>query len=161
MDWLRLIRWKNLLIVFFTQLLVWYCLIHLSDDFWGWLTFFDFLPLGASTALIAAAGYIINDYFDIKIDVINRPDKVVIEKRIPLRAAIIAHSLLNAFAIALVLPLAWKHHHPEWLLLQVAGHHTAVVLFYTHFKRQLLTGNLLVSLLAALTVLVLQVYARL
>ncbi len=159
MDWLRLIRWKNLLIVFFTQLLVWYCLIYRKESFMGlFFTTLDFLPLGVSTVLIAAAGYIINDYFDIKIDIINRPDKVVIEKRIPLRAAIIAHVLLNAFSLALVFPLAIRHGHPEWMGVQVLC--IALLWFYsTHFKRQLLSGNIVVSLLAASTVIVLDVYS--
>ena len=34
--------------------------------------------MSASTVLIAAAGYIINDYFDIKIDLINKPREVVV-----------------------------------------------------------------------------------
>ncbi len=157
MDWLRLIRWKNLLIVFFTQLLVWYCLIDYPGDLLVGVTLFDFLPVGASTVLIAAAGYIINDYFDIKIDIINRPEKVVIAKLIPLRAAIIAHVLLNLLALALVYPLATRHGHPEWMLVQAVC--IVLLWFYsTHFKRQLLTGNIVVSILAALTVLVLQVY---
>ena len=98
MYWLQLIRWKNLVIVFLTQLLAWACVILpikgysnipllLSSEY--------FLLLSLSTVLIAAAGYIINDYFDIKIDIINRPEKLVLEKRIPLKFAIVMHSVLN------------------------------------------------------------------
>ncbi len=156
-NWLRLIRWKNLLIVFFTQLVVWYCLIYDKYSIWGLAQFYFFLPLAISTVLIAAAGYIINDYFDIKIDIINRPQKVVLEKSIPLRAAIIAHTLLNLSGLALAASTAFDVHHLEWALLQVAC--ITLLWFYsTHFKRQLATGNIVVALLAALTIIVLQVY---
>jgi 4-hydroxybenzoate polyprenyltransferase len=157
MNWLRLIRYKNLLIVFFTQLLVWYCLIYNRYNFLGLLRFWDFLPIALSTLLIAAAGYIINDYFDIKIDLINRPDKVILEKRIPLRAAIIAHVVLNVVAMALVVPIAYHARHLEWLLVQVLC--IVLLWFYsTHFKRQFVIGNVVVALLTALTVIVLLVY---
>ena len=157
MNWLRLIRYKNLLIVFFTQLLVWYCLIYDSRNFLGLLRFWDFLPIALSTLLIAAAGYIINDYFDIKIDLINRPDKVVLEKRIPLRTAIIAHVVLNAVAMALVISMAYHARHYEWPLVQLAC--IVLLWFYsTHFKKQYITGNVVIATLTALTVIVLQVY---
>lgn len=157
MDWLRLIRWKNLLIVFFTQLLVWYSLIYDSTHFGGLWAITDFLPLAVSTVLIAAAGYIINDYFDIKIDIINRPEKVVLEKKIPLKTAIIAHTLLNIAGMLLAGFVAVRAHHVEWLLVQVVC--ITLLWFYsTDFKKQFITGNVVVALLTALTILVLQVY---
>ena len=75
------------------------------------LTPLNFLLLSFSTVLIAAAGYIINDYFDIKIDAINKPDKVVLEKSIPRKQAIIAHAVLNiiAFLLAGRVALLVKH----------------------------------------------------
>ncbi len=157
MNWLRLIRYKNLLIVFFTQLLVWYCLIYDSRNFWGGWAIIDFLPIALSTLLIAAAGYIINDYFDIKIDLINRPDKVVLDKKIPLRLAIIAHVGFNIIAMALVMPIAIRNHHYEWPLVQLAC--IILLWFYsTHFKRRFLTGNIVIAALTALTVVVLLIY---
>ena len=157
MNWLRLIRYKNLLIVFLTQLLVWYCLMYDSRSFRGLAQLYLFLPLACSTLLIAAAGYIINDYFDIKIDVINRPEKVILEKKISLKAAIIAHAVLNTLAFGIVAYIACLAHHYEWLSVQI----TSIVLlwFYsTHFKKQFITGNLVVAVLTALSIMVLQVY---
>ena len=175
MKWLNLIRWKNLLIVFMTQLLVWYCLIYGSEDLvttvtantpgtWqynngiGFTGFFiPFLMISLSTLLIAAAGYIINDYFDLKIDIINRPDKVVLEKKIPLRTAIIAHTALNVTGLLLAAIIAFKAHHYSWLLLQAGC--TVLLWFYsTNFKKQYIIGNVVVALLTALTIVVLVVY---
>ena len=156
-EWLRLIRWKNLLIVFLTQLLVWYCLIYEPTNFRGFITILDFLPVAVSTVLIAAAGYVINDYFDIKIDIINRPDKVILEKKIPLRVAIMAHVGLNILALSIASIAASRGGHYEWLLVQLGC--TVILWFYsTDFKRQFVIGNVVVALLTALTILILIVY---
>jgi 4-hydroxybenzoate polyprenyltransferase len=155
MAWLQLIRWKNLLIIFFTQLMAWLCVL-LPAGFQT-LTLTNFCLLSISTMLIAAAGYIINDYFDIRIDLVNRPDKVVLGKAIARKTAILPHAVLNIAALAMAGYVAARAHHYEWVGLQA----TCILLlwFYsTHFKRQLVTGNVVVALLAALTILVLVVY---
>ncbi|HXS36149.1 MAG TPA: geranylgeranylglycerol-phosphate geranylgeranyltransferase [Flavipsychrobacter sp.] len=158
--WLKLIRWNNLLIVFLTQLLAWCCVLlpmwHYTESpmFLNWQ---NFLLISLSTILIAAAGYIINDYFDIKIDIINKPDKVILEKRIPRRMAIIVHSTLNAIAIFLAAIVARRAGHYEWLLLQIVC--TVLLWFYsTHFKRQFIIGNVVVALLTSFTIIALMLY---
>ena len=155
MAWLRLIRWKNLLIIFLTQLLAWACVILPENP--AMLVLVNFLLLSISTVLIAAAGYIINDYFDIKIDMVNHPDKVILEKAIPRKQAIVSHTVLNLIALLLAGIVAMQAHHPEWLLFQACC--TLLLWFYsTHFKRQYITGNVVVALLTALTIIVLIVY---
>ncbi len=133
MAWLRLIRWNNLLIILLTQLLAWVCVIMPMRHYAAvpmLLNAPNFLCLSLSTILIAAAGYIINDYFDIKIDTINKPDKVILEKQIPRRMAIIAHSVLNIIALCLAAFVAAQAHHFEWLLVQVLCTLVVMVLFY-------------------------------
>ena len=143
------------MIIFATQLLVWLCVILPAEVIV--LNVKNFLFLALSTIFIAAAGYIINDYFDIKIDSINKPGKVVLGKTIPSRRAIIVHSVLNILGLTLAALVAHKAHHYEWLLLQLAC--TLLLWFYsTHFKRQFVTGNIVVALLTALTVVSLAVY---
>jgi 4-hydroxybenzoate polyprenyltransferase len=155
MAWLRLIRWQNLLIIFLTQFLAWGCIVLPENP--KILTFPYFLLLAVSTMLIAAAGYIINDYFDIKIDSINHPEKVILEKVIPRKQAIISHTVLNIAALILAGIVAVKAHHPEWLLFQVSC--TLLLWFYsTDFKRQYVTGNLVVALLTSFTILALILY---
>ena len=156
MAWLRLIRWPNLLIVALTQFAAWSCVIlpfHKPEV----LTFGNFLLLSLSTVLIAAGGYIINDYFDIRIDVINKPDKVILERDIPRRLAIIVHSVLNVVALLLAAAVALPAGHPEWLLLQLSC--TALLWKYsTTWKRQFMVGNVVVSLMTALTIIALMLY---
>lgn len=155
---LRLIRWKNLAIIFLTQFLAWACVLlpqHSRAPYL--LTLPNFLCLSLSTIFIAAAGYIINDYFDIRIDLINKPDEVILGKTIPRKTAIFAHASLNIVAVLLAASVALKAHHPEWLLLQL----TCIALLWlysTSFKRQYVIGNVVIALLTALTILTLVVY---
>lgn len=60
-----------------------------------------FTLLVVTTLLIAAGGYIINDYFDVKIDRINKPHKVWIGKTISRRSALLVHQLFSAAGILL------------------------------------------------------------
>jgi 4-hydroxybenzoate polyprenyltransferase len=160
MAWLRLIRWTNLLIIFFTQILAWFCVIQpvkkLRETYFL-LDLKNILLLSASTVLIAAAGYIINDYFDVRIDSINKPGKMVLEKKVPRRFAIILHTILNVIAIILAGIVAREGGHYSWLILQLFC--TLLLWFYsTHFKREFATGNIVVSLLTGLTIITLVLY---
>lgn len=156
----RLIRWRNLFIVFLTQGFVWLCVIRPMAA-WSTVPVFlnalHFLLLSCSTILIAAAGYIINDYFDVKIDMINRPEKVIIDKTISRRAAILWHSLFNIIGFLLALYLARKM--GNYLVVSIQLVCTLLLWFYsTTFKRQFVTGNVVVALLSGLTVMILAVY---
>ncbi len=160
MAWLKLIRWQNLLIVFLTQLLAWACVVlpmRLYSVVPLLLNTENFLLLSLSTVLIAAAGYIINDYFDIKIDIINRPEKMVLEKRIPMRAAIIMHTVFNVAGVFLAFIVARRSGHISLIALQLTC--TLLLWVYsTSYKRQFITGNVVVALLTALTIVTLILY---
>jgi 4-hydroxybenzoate polyprenyltransferase len=154
--WLRLVRWPNLLIIALTQAVAWWCVVHPLRGL-RVLTPASFLLLCLSTVLVAAGGYIINDYFDIRIDVINKPDKVILERDIPRKQAIIVHSVMNVLAIALASMVAFPAGHPEWLLLQLMC--TGLLWRYsTTWKRQFMIGNVVVSLMTSLTIIALIIY---
>lgn len=156
LPWLKLVRWPNLLIIAMTQFVAWWCILHPLHSLLS-LHFGNFLLLCSSTVLIAAAGYIINDYWDIRIDAINKPEKVILERDIPRRLAIIVHWILNAFALVLVAFIAFPAGHPEWLLLQLFC--IAMLWRYsTTWKRQFAIGNVVVALMTALTILTLILY---
>ena len=156
MAWLRLIRWPNLLIIALTQFVAWWCIVRPLAAV-EVLTLGHFILLCLSTVLIAAGGYIINDYFDIRIDAINKPEKVILERDIPRRLAIIVHSVLNAMALVLAAIVAFPAGHPEWLLLQLTC--TGLLWRYsTTWKRQFMMGNLIVAFMTALTILALIIY---
>lgn len=156
LPWLRLVRWPNLLIIALTQVVAWWCVVY-QLPVQHVLTPGNFVLLCLSTVLIAAGGYIINDYFDVRIDVINKPEKVVLEKEIPRKSAIIVHSVLNVVALGLAAMIAIPAGHPEWLLLQLLC--TGLLWRYsTTWKRQFMIGNVVVALMTALTIVALIIY---
>lgn len=153
---LKLIRIENLLIMAITQICMKYLVFAPLNEYSKFTpTLFTISLL--STLLIAAAGYIINDYFDVKTDKINRPETVVIDVTIKRRLAMILHIIFNAVGLLLGFYLALKCHSILLLMFQLLS--ILLLWFYsTHFKKQLLIGNLVVSLLSATVPLMPMVY---
>lgn len=150
----KLIRFQNLLIIAFTQYMIRFCLIqpilNLSDlDLQ--MSEWEFALLVLATIFIAAGGYIINDYFDVRIDSINKPDEIVIEKGIKRRVAMGAHAVLSVLGVLIGIFLAWRCN----ILLAGGTLFTlsAVGLWFysTSFKYQFVTGNIIISLLTGMT----------
>ena len=115
----------------------------------GW----NFILLVVSSVLIAAAGYIINDYFDINIDQINKPTANVVDKIVSRRWAMAWHFVLSGVGILLSAWVAWRT--GFWYIL--LGNFMCVVLLFGYsvsLKRKLLFGNILISLLTAWVILV-------
>ncbi len=89
--YLKIIRIPNLAIIVLTQYLLRICIIGTYYDFSAArfaLSEFNFFLLVLSTVLIAAGGYVINDIKDVKIDLLNKPEKVIIDKKITSKAAL-------------------------------------------------------------------------
>jgi 4-hydroxybenzoate polyprenyltransferase len=115
---------------------------------------FRFFLLVASTCMIAAAGYIINDYYDIKIDLVNKPERVVIGQGITRRYAILFHSLLSIAGVGIGLFLNWR--------IGLINFVSAFLLWWysNDLKRQPFIGNLVVSLLTALAIVIVDALYR-
>lgn len=159
---LRLIRYPNLIYIALTQFLLQYCVVAPVLEYNGegpslsWLSFF---LLSLSTVLIAAAGNIINDYFDINIDIINKPEKMVLDKIINRRWAMAWHTIFNMAGVSIGFIVAWQIGQIYLGLTQVIC--SLILWFYsTSFKRQILIGNVLISLLTALAVVVVGFYEK-
>jgi 4-hydroxybenzoate polyprenyltransferase len=148
-SWLKLTRFGNLVIIGFAQYFTAGFLI-------GKETIYDYrlFLLSVSTVLIAAAGYIINDYYDVKIDYINKPERVVIGKSITRRFAILFHVLLSVVGISIGFYLSL------WLaainLLSVF----LLWIYSKNLKRLPFVGNITVALLTALAIYVVDVLYR-
>ena len=154
----RLIRWPNLVFIALTQSLFYYCIILPSLPPAYYLLPYKltqplFFLLMTASVFIAAAGYIINDYFDINIDQVNKPHKMVVEKIIRRRWAIFLHWSITTAGLIISLYVAYK---TSYLIVVVNVLCTILLWFYsTTFKKKLLSGNIIISLLTAWTVLVL------
>lgn len=152
----RLIRSLNLVFIAFTQLLFLYCVVipvFEQANIPLLIPVYQFVLLTVASVLIAAAGYIINDYFDLNIDRVNKPGKLVVEKIIRRRWAIIWHLVLSIAGILLSTFVAWKTR-VWWLAPANVGCVIALWFYSTTFKRKLLSGNIVISLLTAWTVMV-------
>lgn len=151
---MKLIRLPNLIFILLTQVLFQYCIYRpMYGDAVPERDTLHFFLLVLASLSIAAAGYIINDYFDINIDEINKPKKMVVDKVINRRWAIAWHFMLSFAGIVLTvfaLP-SWS----KWYLIAANIFCVILLWFYsTSFKRQLLIGNLVISLLTSWTILV-------
>lgn len=150
---LNLIRFPNLVLVVLSQALVQACLLA-NGVSWEKLLEPAFWALTLSTALIAAAGYIINDYYDVKIDAINKPDRMVVGKLIRRRRAMFAHLVLSFTGIAIGL----------WLSIPVGLINAGAVLllwgYSARLKKMMLVGNIVIALLSASMLLIVAVHAN-
>ncbi|RQO32295.1 hypothetical protein DBR32_01410 [Taibaiella sp. KBW10] len=150
----KLVRLSNLTIVFATQMLIWFCLIRPLPQLTEGTLFLDWpnaLLLSLSTVLIAAGGYIINDYFDVKIDAINRPEKSLIGKDINPKFAILLHNFCNVAGLIIAAILAYQL--KSIVAFSIPFISTILLWFYsTHFKRQYISGNVVVALLTAMSI---------
>jgi 4-hydroxybenzoate polyprenyltransferase len=97
----KIIRLNNLFLVAFVQLLTAYFLIGTTRTGMPVLQDLNLYLLIISTVILTASGYMINDYYDVKIDYVNRPSEVVIGKGMKRRMVMILHTLLNAVGISL------------------------------------------------------------
>jgi 4-hydroxybenzoate polyprenyltransferase len=109
---------------------------------------YDFAMLVFATVCLTAGGYVINDYFDIKTDLINK-GKVIVGTKVPRRLAMMWHNLLNIVGVALGFYISYVAGY-IWLgafFLIVSG----LLYFYSaSYKRQFLIGNIIVALLTAM-----------
>lgn len=163
---LKLIRLPNLLIIVLTQYAIRFAIMlpilkSVTDaEVEGMglqMTELDFFLLSLSTVMIAAAGYIINDYFDVKVDRVNRPNTIIVGKYIKRRTAMGAHIVISSLAILIGGYLAFKFGNYKLVLIQILS--VGALWYYsTMFKKQVLVGNVVVALLAALVPFVAGLY---
>ena len=172
-DLLRLTRPVNLLIIVITMVMMRYGviggllessigellsglegvqraeLVFLGPEPRPQLPFVDFLLLVLSTVLIAAGGNVINDYFDTRIDRINRPDGVIVGRTVKRRVAMAGHLVLSIAGVLLGIVVAWHGGLLRWAAIPLFAM-AALWTYSTTFKRRFLIGNGIVALLTAL-----------
>ena len=152
----RLARWSNLVFVALTQWMFIYCIVqpifqskNILPNIHGGLIYL----LIFSYVLVAAAGYIINDYFDLNIDQINKPEKVIIDRYIGRRWAIFFHLFftLSSIGIGVYIDAQTQVH-----ILGLCNFFNGLLLFIysLSLKKKLLAGNLLIAFMLAWVIIV-------
>jgi 4-hydroxybenzoate polyprenyltransferase len=166
-----LIRWKNLLMIILTMVLMRYFIIAPLISRIGVILqkgtgqevpmtlqfpWYNFVLLVFATVLIAAGGYVINDYFDIKTDLINK-GKVIVGTKIPRRKAMMWHNILNVIGILTGFYISWKAGYLMMGVLFLLA--SGLLYFYSaSYKRQFLVGNIVVAVLTATVPLLVVLY---
>jgi len=121
------------------------------------ITHFDFALLVLAGILIAAAGYVINDVFDVEIDKINKGDKRIVGKEVSIPLAKQLHAVLSIIGVLLALYVGYKVGNVKlgfiYLLIAIALYYYSL-----KYKRQLITGNFVVSIIAALSIFLVWLY---
>jgi geranylgeranylglycerol-phosphate geranylgeranyltransferase len=98
-----------------------------------------YLLAALSGAITGAAGNVINDIYDVEIDKINRPDRVLVSGKVGTRLAVIFYFLLVTTSLILSYIISIQN------LLIVLGATILVFIYSKYFKRLPLAGNLIVA----------------
>ncbi len=149
-----MLRVPNLLIIALTFLLIRYFVfipVYGAYSFTLGMGSLQYLLMITATILIAAAGYISNDYFDVTADKINKPGKLYIESKITASTALSTAILFgfSASVLGIWLAVLMQNLLPAFLLLIAL----AVVWWYAiSLKKSLLWGNIAVAGMSAGTI---------
>lgn len=154
-DFILLTRPANLVIIGLTMYAMRFCIVrpmlvgqsHVDLDLQ--LSEGLFFMSVMSMVLLAAAGNIINDYFDVRVDRINKPRKVIVGKTVKRRVAMVAHQVINGLAVLLGIFVCWKT--GFWILGIIPIFMAGSLWYYSvAFKKQVLLGNFVVALMVGI-----------
>ena len=153
---LKLIRWKNLLMIACIQILfkyVYFPTFAVTTS----LSNINFFFLVLATVTIAAAGYIINDIYDIEADKINKPKKVFLVEKINVKLAFTYYHILNIIGILSGFYIAYIVDRISFVAIFLI---TALLLkvYNTDLKKLPLIGNIIISLLVSLSILIVGIF---
>lgn len=151
-NYLKLIRGINLFIVALTQYLTAVFLLSNRGEWFSIFSDFNFFLLVSATVMITSAGYLINDYYDIKIDFINKPERVVVGRQLRRRWVIFGHTTLNLAAIA----IGFYINVPIGLIM--FGSAFLLWLYSNQLKRLPFIGNFVVAVLTGTTLILVAEY---
>lgn len=143
----KLVRWPNLLITALTMCLVWHCIMGIPSTL-------AFTLLVIAMVLIQAGGYVINDIFDMDIDAINKPEKRIVGKIFTERQAKLYYIALTIIGLGCGLAASIMANGKNFYTIFAALILLACFLYSysSRYKKELVIGNLIVSLSVAFAV---------
>lgn len=158
--YLRLVRWVNLLII--TLAIYWFYAyiirpVNIAAIYTSLFTFTELILFILSIVSVAAAGNVINDYFDIEIDRTQRPERPLPSGTISLDAAYTLYFLLNLVGVGLGFYLSWQNNNYRLGYIYII----AALLLYLYsasLKKIAVVGNVVVASLIAVIFLLVFVF---
>ena len=157
MKFLKLIRYQNLLLLAFMQLIFRYVFFQ-SQDIPLALADWQYGLFVLSTVLIAAGGYVINNIFDQHTDTINKPNTVVIGKSISETQGYNIYIALTATGVSIGFYLSNVIAKPGFATIFILIAAT-LYLYATSLKQMMLIGNIMVALLLSFSVVIIPNYS--
>lgn len=153
---LRFIRWKNLLLILYLQILLKFSLFS-AFELKTNLSDFQFVILLLSLILITSAGYIINDISDLKSDLINKPKKVIVGNQFTVETTQQMYLITNTLGIILGVGLSLSIQKPTYAFIFIGA--SLLLYFYSKkLKSKPLIGNIAVSFLVAISIIILLLF---
>jgi len=156
MKYLKLIRYQNLLLLAFMQLIFRYGFLKFQNIFLS-LAEWQYALLVLSTVLIAAAGYVINDIMDQETDNENKPDNSIVGHVISEARAYNIYVGLNIVGVSIGFYLSNVIQKPSFAAIFIVIAAT-LYLYATSLKQMLLVGNIIVAVLLSVSVLIIGVF---
>jgi len=105
---------------------------------------FNLFILVFASALTIASGYIINNFYDSKKDLINRPNKSMLDRLVSQKTKLNVYFTLNFIVALMALFVSWR----AFLFFSM---YIFLIWFYSHkIKKQPFIGNLMSAFLAVL-----------
>lgn len=153
---LKLIRYQNLLMLAFMQLIFRYGFLKLQNVPLS-LADWQYVLLVFSTVCIAAGGYIINGIFDQETDSENRPDSVIVGKYITESKAYNLYVAFTFAGVAIGFYLSNVIERPNFAIVFILIAST-LYLYATSLKQSLLIGNIIIALLLSTSVLIIGLF---
>jgi 4-hydroxybenzoate polyprenyltransferase len=156
MNYLKLIRYKNLLMLAFMQLVFCYGFLKFQKIDLA-LADWQYILLVLSTVCIAAGGYTINNIQDQESDLINKPKDVVVGKNISENRA---YNLYVGFTLAGVCIGYYLSHviaQPFFVIFFILPA-TLLYIYATYLKQVLIVGNFVIASMLAYSIVIIGIF---
>jgi len=149
-----LVRVQNVFLLSIAFILTAKYIFAPDENFQQLLSHINFDILLVSTTLCIASGYIINSFYDYQKDLINRPEKTIIEQQVDLKKRLYLYFFLNFLAVMLAGFISWR----AALFFSV---YIFFIWLYSHkIQHYALLGNITATLLSILPFFVIFLYFK-
>jgi len=157
MNFLKLIRYQNLLMLALMQLVFHFVFFKNQPELQLALSDVEFTLLVIATVCIAAGGYVINNIMDQETDDFSKPENVIVGKHISEGMAYNIYVAFNIIGVGIGFYLSNIIQKPMFsaVFIVVAG---TLYMYATSLKQNLLIGNIIVALLLSFSVVIIGIF---